>query len=320
MRPMSLRQFLFALPISLLMLSGAAPARAGYNEGVAAYKKGEAALAAKEFLPLAQAGNAQAQVMLAQILMNGGKGVTKDVKTGMQWVRRSAEANNADAQIFLAQALLQGLHEQAKDAAGAARWFERAAQAGDQRAMLPLAQMKLQGVGMPADPQGAVPWLEILAAANNAAAHEILGTMALQGNGMEKDYAKAARHLEIAVRQGDQSSAFVLGQLHLKGLGVAKNTEEGMRLISQSANAGNYQAMVTLASVLANGSDDVDQDSRQAYKWITIVLNRAPQGDLFYSASGIETALRSRLSSRQIEAAQAEASRFVVTPMKANAK
>ena len=171
-------------------------------------------------------------------------------------------------------------------------------------------------IGAQTDIEGAIPWLEMLAADNNITAHETLGTLALQGKAMTQNYAKAARHFEVAMRQGSESATFVLGQLHIKGLGMAKDNETGLRLITQSANAGNYQAMTMLASLLANG-EDAPQDSQQAYKWITIVLNRAPQGDLFYGASGIETQLRSRLSNRQIEAAQAEASRFVVTPLKA---
>ena len=59
------------------------------------------------------------------------------------------------------------------------------------------------------------------------------------------------------------SAAFVLGQLYIKGLGMAKDSDVGLRLISQSANAGNYQAMTTLASLLANGQE-VPQDSQQA--------------------------------------------------------
>lgn len=317
---MRLRQILLTLPISLLVLAGPLPASAGYNEGLAAYKKGETALAVKEFLPLARAGNANAQAMLGQILMNGGKGVAKDTKAGMDWVQRATEGGNVDAQVFLAQSLFYGNFGQAKNLEAAALWFGRAARAGDKRAMLPFAQMIANGVGMPEDPAGAVPYLEKLAADDDVNAQSLLGTLAVQGKGMAQDYAKAARHLGDATRQGEQNAAFVLGQLYLKGLGVKHDPARGLQLIIQSDNAGNYQAMLTLSVTLANGSDGVDQDIEQAYKWVTIVLNRAPQGDVFYNASGVETQIRPRLSNRQIAAAQAEASRFVVTPMKAAGK
>lgn len=309
---MHLRTLLPSLLLALAILAATRPALAGYQEGVAAYQKGDIVLAVKEFTPLAKAGDANAQVMLAQILLNGGKGVPKDEKQGMQWVRRSAEGNNREAQFFLAQTLYAGNHGEPKNLAEAAKWFERAAKAGDSRAMLSFAQMQFQGIGMLADPAGAAPYLEKLAEAGNVVAHGSLGTWAVQG----KDYAKAARHLTAATSRGDAAAAFVLEQLYLKVFGVGLDAEQGVRLITEAANAGNYQAMISLAGLLANGESGISQDSAQAYKWVTIVLNRAPQGDLFYSATGMETQLRQRLSNRQIEAAQAEASRFVTTPMK----
>ena len=42
----------------------ASPARAGFDEGVAAYNRGDYAAALREFLPLAQQGNADAQTNL----------------------------------------------------------------------------------------------------------------------------------------------------------------------------------------------------------------------------------------------------------------
>jgi TPR repeat protein len=307
---------LLAPLLTLAFLLPAQPALAGYKEGTAAYQKGDVAVALKEFMPLAKAGNADAQVMVAQIMINGGKGVPKNLKEGMEWVRRSAEGNNRDAQVFLAQALYNGNHGEQKDAAEAAKWFERAGKAGDQRAMLSFAQMQVYGIGVAAKPEAAVPWLETLAQAGNVTASGMLGTMAVQGNGMPKDHERAVKHLSAATRQGDAGSAFVLGQLYVKGLGVEANAEQGLQLITAAANAGNFQAMVNLAMLYANGQDGVTQDSALAYKWITIVLNRVQQGELFYAASGMEVQLRARMSNRQIEAAQAEASRFVVAPLR----
>lgn len=313
---MTVRKFLLPALLTLAIAASPQSSLAGYKEGVAFYQKGEAALAVKEFLPLAKAGDATAQVMLAQILFNGGKGVPKDAREGMQWVRRAAEGNNRDAQVFLAQTLYAGNHGEPKNETEAVKWFERAANAGDKRAMMAFAQMQIYGSGVAANPAGAVPYLEKLAQGGDVAAHSMLGAMAVQGSGMARDYNRAVRHLRVATQQGDASSAFILGQLHTKGLGVEKNPVEGVRLITEAANTGNYQAMLALAGLFASGEDDVRQDEAMAYKWITIVLNRGPQGDLFYSASGFETQLRSRLSNRQIEAAQNEASRFVATPMK----
>jgi len=54
---MHLRTLLLPLSLTLAILAGAQPALAGYNEGVAAYRKGDIVLAVREFTPLAKAGD-----------------------------------------------------------------------------------------------------------------------------------------------------------------------------------------------------------------------------------------------------------------------
>ena len=99
----------FRLAVALLLTLATTPAAAGYREGVSSYRKGELAQAVKELLPVARAGNPDAQILLAQILMNGGKGVTRDQREGLVWARRAAEGGNRDAQVFLAQALTRAV-------------------------------------------------------------------------------------------------------------------------------------------------------------------------------------------------------------------
>ena len=307
--------FSFRVAVALLMTLAAAPAAAGYKKGVLSYRNGELARAVKELLPVAKAGNPEAQILLAQILINGGKGVTKDQREGLVWVRRSAEGGNRDAQVFLAQTLTRGNFGETIDLATAAHWYGKAAQAGDKRAMRALARIHLEGSGTPKDPAAAVPWLRKLAADGDRSAETQLGVLALRGEGVAKDPAVAAGHCSIAARAGDDAAAFMLAQLHGRGHGVPPNVEESVRLLRLASMAGNFNAMAMLANTLATGGGGVERDDDEAYKWLTIVLNRAPQGDLFYSAAAVELQLRQRLSARRIERAQAEASGFVAQPM-----
>lgn len=307
--------FSFRVAAALLMTLAVAPAAAGYKEGVLSYRNGELARAVKELLPVAKAGNPEAQILLAQILMNGGKGVTKDQREGLVWVRRSAEGGNRDAQVFLAKTLTRGTYGATIDLAAAAHWYSKAAQAGDERAMRALARIHLEGSGTPKDPAAAVPWLRKLAAAGDRSAETQLGVLALRGEGVPKDPAVAAGHFSVATKAGDDGAAFMLAQLHGRGLGVALDAKESLRLLRLAATAGNFNAMAMLANTLANGGDGVERDDEEAYKWLTIVLNRVPQGDLFFSAAAMELQLRQRLSAQRIERAQVEASRFVAQPM-----
>lgn len=70
---------------------------AGLKEGQAAYKKGDFALAAKEFKPLAQQGNPKAQYKLG-ILYTTGQGVRQDYQEAIKWFRLSLEQGESGGQ------------------------------------------------------------------------------------------------------------------------------------------------------------------------------------------------------------------------------
>jgi len=63
----------------ILCASLALPARAGFEEGLAAYERGDYATALKEWQPLAVAGNADAQYYLG-VMYAFGQGVPQDYR------------------------------------------------------------------------------------------------------------------------------------------------------------------------------------------------------------------------------------------------
>lgn len=67
---------------------------AGWKEGLAAYKKGDFALAAKEFKPLAQQGNSKAQYKLG-VLYSTGQGVRQDYQEAIKWFRLATEQGDS---------------------------------------------------------------------------------------------------------------------------------------------------------------------------------------------------------------------------------
>ncbi len=75
-----------------------APAWAGFNEGVAAYKRGDYATALHEFRRLAEQGDAKAQFMLGTMYRKG-LGVPQDHARAARWYRKAAEQGVAKAQF-----------------------------------------------------------------------------------------------------------------------------------------------------------------------------------------------------------------------------
>ena len=77
-----------------------APARAGLDEGVAAYIRGDYATAIREWRPLAKQGNAKAQFNLGR-MYRFGWGVPQDNAKAAEWYRKAAEQGYAKAQFKL---------------------------------------------------------------------------------------------------------------------------------------------------------------------------------------------------------------------------
>jgi hypothetical protein len=74
-----------------------APAWAGWDEAVAAAKRGNYATAIREFFPLAEQGHAKAQYNVGHMYRNG-HGVPQDYFEAMRWYRKAADQGLAQAQ------------------------------------------------------------------------------------------------------------------------------------------------------------------------------------------------------------------------------
>ncbi len=80
-----------------LCLLLATPAWAGFDEGVAAYHRGDYATALREFRPLAEQGDAAAQSNLGNMYYKG-QGVPQDYDEAVRWYTKAAEQGLAAAQ------------------------------------------------------------------------------------------------------------------------------------------------------------------------------------------------------------------------------
>ena len=86
----------FVLTFAIL-IGLAAPAWAGFAEGYAAFERGDYATALREWRPLAEQGDADAQYNLG-IMYENGRGVPQDYAEAVKWYRKAAEQGHASAQ------------------------------------------------------------------------------------------------------------------------------------------------------------------------------------------------------------------------------
>ena len=98
-----------------LVLAMPLAAAADFEAGLAAALAGDYAQARREWQPLAEAGNRDAQFNMG-LLYESGLGVAADGATAASWYRRAAEQDDREAQAYLAEMYAKGLGVERNDA------------------------------------------------------------------------------------------------------------------------------------------------------------------------------------------------------------
>src|SRR6516225_9044929 len=92
------QEFMFL--VSAIVLSAGLSAGADLASAKHDYQEKNYAAALKESTPLAEEGNADAQVLLGRMYMMG-QGVNQDRDRALKWFKPAAVQGNADAEFFL---------------------------------------------------------------------------------------------------------------------------------------------------------------------------------------------------------------------------
>jgi len=147
---------------SAMLLCAGLAAGADLASGKRAYDAKDFATAFKEFTPLAEQGNADAQFFLGKMYL-AGQGVLKDTDRALKWLTASATQGNADAQFFLGSYyLLPHI-----DIAQGLEWLRLSAEQGNQDAQLLLGKSYMEGNReLPRDPVQGEMWLRLAAKDN----------------------------------------------------------------------------------------------------------------------------------------------------------
>lgn len=178
----------FRLTITLVLsiFCLAVPAWADFKAGMTAYDAEDYATAMREWQPLAEQGDAQAQYHVG-LLYHKGRGVPQD-----------------DAQ--------------------ARKWYAKAAEQGQAKAQFGLGTLYFNGEGGPKDYKQALRWFRLLANQKEALAQTKLGIMYDDGEGVPKDKVKAYMWISLAATNGDKSAP-MLRDILAKGMTEAQITK-----------------------------------------------------------------------------------------------
>ncbi|HYB08919.1 MAG TPA: tetratricopeptide repeat-containing serine protease family protein [Alphaproteobacteria bacterium] len=267
------------LRISMLsMLFGvllSPPVRAGLREGVDAWNRHDYAAALKEFLPLADQGNAEAQAYVGAAYLRGQGGLADPVRA-IDYLRRSAEQGNAAGESELASAYLVG-RGVPRDNAEAAKWFRRAAEQDDPSAETAYAQLLLNGVGVPKDAAEGLNWLKKAATQGNASAEFFLGRTYFNGDDVPKDAAEGVRWLERSAAHNNADAQELLGLAYYAGTGAEQNYQRAIEWFRKAAEAGRARSQFMLGTLYLQGLG-MPKDYEIGFFWLSLAAASYPEG------------------------------------------
>ena len=185
-----MKTLLVILPFVLLLWSAVCFA-GEFEDGLAAYKRGDYKTAVAKWTIGANKGDAEAQNNLG-LMYAKGLGVPQDDKRSVSWFRKAAEKDHAEAQNNLGLTYAKGL-------------------------------------GVPQDDKQAVSWFRKAAEKGYAEAQDNLGAMYANGRGVSQDYKQAADWFRKAAEKGSARAQIHLASLYDKGLGVAQDYAEARK-------------------------------------------------------------------------------------------
>jgi uncharacterized protein len=164
------------------------------------YAQRDYARALELLAPLAEQGNAVAQLKLG-IIFSRGKVNSPDHVAALRWFTKAAENGQVEAQFELGRIYRDGLGTRV-DGKLAAYWLQRAAEKNTPRAINALGELYLGHRDVPQDFAAARSWFLRGAQMGNSASMYNLGVLYARGQGVAQDDIEAFKWLELAADMG----------------------------------------------------------------------------------------------------------------------
>lgn len=225
----------------------------------------------------ADAGNASAQLKLAQIFENPLIGLTANLPEAIVWYAKAAGHGKEEAVSSLqrlkhgasgelAYMALAHLAAEAGHQPEASRLYLAAANRGHLPAYLEVASRYEKGIGLIKDATSAYTWNLQAAQMGHAAAQWGLAMALYTGDGVEADTKAALEWFKRSGSQGDKNAALMLGYLIETGEGVDANLPSAIEWYTLSAQQGVPEAQSALGRIYRKGVG-VPADYGKALEW-----------------------------------------------------
>ena len=277
---------------------------ADFQAGKDAYVRGDFQTALKNWKPLAEQGNIEAQINLG-VMYYKGVGVTQDNKEAVKWYRLAAEQGYARAQHNLGFMYDKGKGV-TQDYKEAMKWYRLAAELGLASAQHNLGVMYDDGRGVTQDYKEAMKWLRLAAEQGHVQAQNNLGAMYFLGDVVKKDLIIAHMWFNIAASSGfeEAKKARDAAENIMTPEQIAKAQELALEQMGRDAyNAGDFQtalknwkplaeqgnvrAQINLYIMYSSG-EGVTQDDKEATRWLRLAVEQEDAEAQYELGSGYE--------------------------------
>jgi len=268
---------------------------------VEAFNKGRVFEAVRMAKPLADAGNADALLIMA-LASESGRGVEASKEKAIEYYRKANEGGNQEAGYRLARLLVSTGNEKsrkeaqtlleklAKSDTGAASrilgegalrgwfggeadfekaraWWAKSAENGDVTAMLALGRLLDGNFGFPEkrDPAAALKQFEKAAKLGNPAAMAAAGSRLLNGDEKIRDEKLGRDWIAKAIAKGQFDAYLALGDFEEM---IKKNDKAAYESYKKGAESGQPGCMLKAAQFLVAGRAGLEKDPKTALGWL----------------------------------------------------
>lgn len=249
-----------------------------------AYEAKNYSKAAKLYKPLAQNGNANAQMWLGMLYYDGN-GVAQDLNEAAIWFRLSAEQGDGTAQAMLGSMYFSGDGVKQNDVE-AMKWLRLSADQGKSTSQYLIGEMYMDGRVVAYDALEAVKWFQLAAEQGFVKAQLRLGdwygfsgclTYIGEGRCQNcKDYpreyndpAESLKWYRLAAKQNSAPAQYQVGSAYELGYIVSRDYAEAVKWYRLAAEQGYDFAEESLGNSYSEGKG-VPQDYVLAYMWTSI--------------------------------------------------
>lgn len=246
-----------------------------YQGSGAGMVKPDLATAFGYFQKAADAGSVTGAIQAGEMLARG-QGTKQDAVRGRAQIKALGDAGNSDAMMSLAALLIDGSAGPV-DPGAAVNVYEKAAKLGRTDALVRVGDFYRQGGAVPADPVKAFQYYDRARMAGNETGKLRVGEMTALGEGTQQDIKAGLSTVAEVGTGGDTYAYILLGDLHLSGRVGPIDGPAAVAAYENAAMQGREDALLRLGDVYRDGKG-VPADGKKAADYYLKAVNAEALG------------------------------------------